>query len=283
MFSGDEFGPERPAFAWGSHGPQSEEGWQPWAYRERGPWGRPFDRPYGPRFERPFIPPFWRMAKRFGFGPGGPFGPGGAFGPGPRMFGRGDLKYALLELLRERPKHGYEMIKELEERAGGFYTPSAGAVYPTLQLLEDRSWVTSETQEGKKVYTITEEGRKALTERHERESEFGPRGGPWREWGPGPRGPHGPHHHHGPFGREASPELHALRRESVEVARLMRASVMVSGGDPERLARLRAIVERAKGDLYEFLGQGRREESAPAGGAEGATASESPSGPVENL
>ena len=67
------------------------------------------------------------------------------------MFGRGDLKYALLDLLQERPKHGYEMIKELESRAGGFYTPSAGAVYPTLQLLEDRGWVTAETTEGKKV------------------------------------------------------------------------------------------------------------------------------------
>lgn len=279
MFSGDEFGPERPAFAWGGHhGPRSEEGWQPWAYRERGPWDRPFGRPFGPRFERPFVPPFWRMAKRFGFGPGGPFGPGGGFGPGPRMFGRGDLKYALLELLRERPKHGYEMIKELEERAGGFYTPSAGAIYPTLQLLEDRGWVTSETQEGKKVYTITEDGRKALTERHERESEFGPRGH-WGEWGPGPR-PHGPHHHHrGPFGREVPQELHALRRESSEVARLMRAAVMVSDGDPERLARLQAIVARAKGDLNEFLGQGRRGESAPASGTEG----EPSTGPVENL
>ena len=275
MFSGDEFGPERPAFAWGGYGPQENEGWQPWARSERGPWGGPFGRPFGPRFERPVMPPFWRMAKRFGFGPG--------FGPGPRMFGRGDLKYALLELLRERPKHGYEMIKELEERAGGFYTPSAGAVYPTLQLLEDRGWVTSETQEGKKVYTITDDGRKALSERHEREPEFGPRG-PWGgPWG-GPRGhhEHGPHHH-GPFGREAGPELHALRRESGEVVRLMRAAVMVSGGDPARLARLRAIVERTKGDLNEFLGQGRRSESAPASGSTGATPSAPDSGPVENL
>ncbi len=107
-----------------------------------------------------------------GFGPGG-FGPGGpgfrrGLGPGGRMFGRGDLKYALLELLQERPKHGYEMIKELENRAGGFYTPSAGAVYPTLQLLEDRGWVRSQTQEGKKVYTITDAGRQDLAEHQAR-------------------------------------------------------------------------------------------------------------------
>ncbi|HEX8732884.1 MAG TPA: PadR family transcriptional regulator, partial [Ktedonobacterales bacterium] len=78
------------------------------------------------------------MGRRFLFGGG----------PGPRMFERGYLKYALLDLLLESPKHGYEMMKNLEERMGGFYAPSAGAVYPTLQLLEDRGWATSETVEG---------------------------------------------------------------------------------------------------------------------------------------
>ncbi|MBF6592677.1 MAG: PadR family transcriptional regulator, partial [Ktedonobacterales bacterium] len=109
----------------------------------------------GPRFG----PQFWAM-----FGPRGP--------RGPQMFGRGDLKYVLLDLIKEQPKHGYEMIKDLEQRAGGFYTPSAGAVYPTLQLLEDRGWVTSQVVEGKKVYAITDDGRKALQER-------GPRQGPF--------------------------------------------------------------------------------------------------------
>ncbi len=188
------------------------------------------------------------------------------------MFGSGDLKYALMELLKERPKHGYEMIKELEEKSSGFYTPSAGAVYPTLQMLEDREWVTSETQEGKKVYTLTDAGRAALEEHQSREqSEFGPRGP--RGWGE-----HG-HHHRGPFGgpgsawREAKPELVALRHESGEVARLMRAAVLASGGDRERLARLRAIVERTKGELNEFLGQGEMPPSSRPMG----------DGPVENL
>jgi DNA-binding PadR family transcriptional regulator len=136
------------------------------------------------------------MGRRFGFG-----------GPGPRMFERGGLKYALLELLQERPKHGYEMMKELEERMGGFYAPSAGAIYPTLQLLEDRGWVSVETVEGKKIYTITDAGRQAVQENaqraearanaphehghHEHEHghhEHGPHSGP--ESGPG--GPGGP-------------------------------------------------------------------------------------------
>ncbi|HJT59495.1 MAG TPA: PadR family transcriptional regulator, partial [Ktedonobacteraceae bacterium] len=75
------------------------------------------------------------------FGPGGHhFGHGGPFGPGReggRFFGRGDMKFALLQLLQERPMHGYEMMKALEEKSGGFYTPSPGSIYPTLQMLED--------------------------------------------------------------------------------------------------------------------------------------------------
>jgi DNA-binding PadR family transcriptional regulator len=171
------------------------------------------------------------------------FGPGGRRGP--NMYGRGDLKYVLLELLKEQPKHGYEMIKDLEGRAGGFYTPSAGAVYPTLQLMEDRGWVTSATVEGKKVYTITDTGRAALEERSAQEQPFGPG--------------HEHHHRHGPrgpFGPNAGPELGALGRESIEVARLMRDAVMTSNGDPVRLTQLRTIMEQTQAALRAFLQQG---------------------------
>src|SRR6266852_3133281 len=82
-------------------------------------------------------------------------GPCGSGGEGGRFFGRGDVKFALLELLRERPMHGYEMMKALEEKSGGFYRPSPGSVYPTLQMLEDGGLVTSNEVEGKKVYSIT--------------------------------------------------------------------------------------------------------------------------------
>jgi hypothetical protein len=170
------------------------------------------------------------------------------------MFGRGDLKYALLDLLRDRPKHGYEMIKDLEDRSGGFYTPSAGAIYPTLQLLEDRSWVAVEMVEGKKVYSITDAGRQALTEHQERAGAAGPMPG-----GPGPRG--WGHHGHGPgggpFGGRGRSELRALAHQTREVAQLMRVAVMSSGGDPERLERLQGIVERTRGDLLAFLNEPR--------------------------
>ena len=81
------------------------------------------------------------------------------------FFERGDLKYVILDLLADKPSHGYEIIHALEDSFHGFYSPSAGSVYPTLQLLEDMGYVKSAEQEGKKVYTITEEGKAFLKDR----------------------------------------------------------------------------------------------------------------------
>ena len=82
-----------------------------------------------------------------------------------RMFEQGDLKYVILQLLAEKPRHGYEIIKELSDRSGGAYSPSAGTVYPTLSLLEDLGYASVTTEEGgKKVYAITDEGRRYLEE-----------------------------------------------------------------------------------------------------------------------
>lgn len=81
-----------------------------------------------------------------------------------QMFESGEVKFVILRLLREKPRHGYEIIKELEERFGGCYTPSAGTVYPTLQMLEDQGYVRAEDQDGKKVYRITPEGEQFLDE-----------------------------------------------------------------------------------------------------------------------
>jgi DNA phosphorothioation-dependent restriction protein DptG len=81
-----------------------------------------------------------------------------------RPFQRGDFKYILLEYLKDKPSYGYEIIRALQERFHSFYTPSAGSVYPTLQMLEEMGYITSTEQAGKKVYSITEEGRKFLDE-----------------------------------------------------------------------------------------------------------------------
>lgn len=82
-----------------------------------------------------------------------------------RMFGQGDLKFVILRLLAEKPRHGYDIIKELEERSGGSYSPSPGTVYPTLVMLEDMGFARATPEEsGKKIYSITPEGRAHLEE-----------------------------------------------------------------------------------------------------------------------
>jgi DNA-binding PadR family transcriptional regulator len=89
----------------------------------------------------------------------GQFG-GGWFRGGHRM-GRGDMSPIVLYVLLEKPMHGYEIIRKLEEQCHGFWRPSPGSIYPTLTLLEEQDLVTSHEEDGKKVYTLTEEGRRA--------------------------------------------------------------------------------------------------------------------------
>jgi len=79
-------------------------------------------------------------------------------------FQKGDLKYVVLDLIKDKPCHGYEIIRILAERSHGLYTPSPGAVYPTLQLLEEMGYIEVTHQNGKKVYTITDEGKQFLSE-----------------------------------------------------------------------------------------------------------------------
>jgi DNA-binding PadR family transcriptional regulator len=82
-----------------------------------------------------------------------------------RVFEQGDLKLVILRLLEEKPRHGYEIIKELESRLGGSYAPSPGTVYPTLTMLEDMGFARVVPEEsGKKIYQITDEGKKHLAE-----------------------------------------------------------------------------------------------------------------------
>ncbi|WP_139995766.1 PadR family transcriptional regulator [Paenibacillus paridis] len=85
-------------------------------------------------------------------------------GSGRRYFSRGGVKYALLALLEQESMHGYQMMKALEDQSGGTYKPSAGSIYPTLQMLRDQGFVESSKQDGKKVFEITDDGRAYLLE-----------------------------------------------------------------------------------------------------------------------
>lgn len=241
-------------FAYGFQGNNEEGGTPPWL-RQRGPgsrffagrhiqglfgyhreqWGNDWTPPwlhgqyYGPRFFA-----MGRGRGAFGFG-GGPFGPRREGG---RFFGRGDMKYALLWLLQERPMHGYEMIKALEQRSGGFYTPSPGSIYPTLQMLEEGGYVTGCEVEGKKVYTITDAGRALLTDSPRNEEGFA--GPPWMRW-------------HGHGERASRPEMHALAIEAREVARLFAIATRASFDNPEQIKRLRGIIERTRSELNSLI------------------------------
>jgi DNA-binding PadR family transcriptional regulator len=218
----------------GRHGRHHEHGWGGHEHH-RGP---------GPRFggRPPFEDAFWFGPRDRGFWRGGPFGgpfggdPSDEDGGGRRRQRRGDIKYALLELLAEQPRHGYELIKELEQRYGGFYRPSPGSVYPTLQLLEDEGHLTSETLEGKRVYTITDSGRQLLEERR----------------GPGGPGEHGPHRHG--FRERGGPDLAALRDSGMALtASLMQVA---RHGTPEQVEAVMKLLDSARREVYAILSQG---------------------------
>src|SRR5579883_152162 len=93
---------------------------------------------------------------------GGRFGRHGMRGGGwrgGRVFDHSDLRLIILQLIAEKPRHGYELIKAIEEQLGGSYSPSPGVVYPTLTMLEELGYATvSPTEGGKKLYTVTPEG-----------------------------------------------------------------------------------------------------------------------------
>jgi DNA-binding PadR family transcriptional regulator len=182
--------------------------------------------------------PFGRFNRRWG-GFGG-FNPG----QGERLFGRGDLKYVILELLKDQPRHGYDIIRALEERMRGFYRPSPGSVYPTLQMLEDLGYVTSNQEEGKKVYSITDAGRRYLVEQQSTVDDIRSRVA--AGWDAASR-----------------PEMADLMHELQQLARaLFRQGTRGALKDPERLRKLREIVSRARNEV-ETLGDERP--ASPAG------------------
>lgn len=104
-----------------------------------------------------------------------------------RMLAQGDLRLLALALIAEAPRHGYEIIKLLEEKTADWYSPSPGIVYPTLTYLEEAGYVTASTEGSKKLYTITDEGRAYLQSNRElvdvvlaRLAALGERVGRWR-------------------------------------------------------------------------------------------------------
>ena len=152
--------------------------------------------------------------------------------PTGRFFGPGEVRLALLSLLGERPQHGYELMKQLEERSGGMYRASAGTVYPTLAQLQDEGLVVSDTEEGKRVYRLTDAGREELEENAETVEDIWQRTEQIGDWG-----------------EAFDPEAAELVRPAL---RLLRTVVKVAarrGDDPEVVDRVREILERARDEI----------------------------------
>lgn len=150
-------------------------------------------------------------------------------GPRPeRPFQRGFIKYIILNHLKDGPSYGYEIIRALEERFHGFYVPSPGTIYPTLQMLEEMGYVTSAEQDGKKVYTITDEGRQFLAEQGEFEEKLKNHMKSW--WNP-----------------ENIDDRGETMREFGRLAQLLSAKVRTV--DAKKLGRIREIISRAYEDI----------------------------------
>ena len=162
-----------------------------------------------------------------GYGPGGgfPMGPGPFFAGKPKV-GRGDVRAAILHLLAEQPMHGYQIMQELTERTDGVWQPSPGSVYPTLQQLEDEELVRADPQDGKKIYTLTDNGQAKIESAEEAP--------PWER-----------------FGSDIHDGLFDLR----EVGFAVGAAVMQVGraGTEDQIDKAKEILEETRRRIYQIL------------------------------
>ncbi len=146
---------------------------------------------------------------------------------GTRM-GRGDVRAAVLALLAEQPMHGYQIIREIEERSDGAWKPSAGSVYPTLQLLTDEGLVAAEESGGRKTYSLTATGREA--------AEAASDTPPWETTGSRDGG-----------------RVTALPKAGMELAQV--AAQVARTGSPEQVTQAVDALDEARRKLYSILAQ----------------------------
>ncbi len=205
-------------------------------WEQQGDWGRGFPRqehleklaalrhlwggPHGPGFGGPHGPGF-----------GGPPFRGGPFGGGRGRKRRGDVRIALLLLLAEEPRNGYQLMQTIEERSGGRWRPSPGSVYPTLAQLEDEGLIRATEREGAKVFEITEDGR--------RRAEGSTGAAPWEI-------------------DDDPPVPHSFSELSSLVVQIGKAAWQVAQvGDERQTARACEVLAEARRSLYRILAEER--------------------------
>jgi DNA-binding PadR family transcriptional regulator len=162
---------------------------------------------------------------------GGPPFAGGGFRGRQRRARRGDVRTAALLLIAEEPRNGYAIMQELEERSGGTWRPSAGSIYPALQLLEDEGLIRSEEVDGRKLYRLTDAGQRLVEARPQEQP------APWDELA-------------GDIGDDAR----AIMKVAKEVM-IAAAQVMQTGSESQR-AQARRLLVGLRRDLYGILASG---------------------------
>jgi DNA-binding PadR family transcriptional regulator len=144
--------------------------------------------------------------------------------------GRGDVRTAVLALLAEKPMHGYQIIREIEERSGGAWKPSPGSVYPTLQLLTDEGLISADESEGRKTYSLTEAGRQVA-------GVDAGKSAPWESTGPRDGG-----------------RMSALPKAGIDLAQAV--AQVGRSGSPEQVKQAVEVLDEARRKLFSILAQG---------------------------
>ena len=153
-----------------------------------------------------------------------------------RFFEIGEFRIAILSLLSEGPKHGYQLMKEMKERSGGTYRASPGSVYPTAQQLESEALIASKMEEGRRVYSLTAAGRKELEKDPETARRIWERAESWEE-----------------SGKYFEPEMLEFLAPVTEVQMKSLRAAKWAAGKPEREAKLKAILWRTIQDLDKLI------------------------------
>lgn len=143
-------------------------------------------------------------------------------------FQKGDLKYILLDLIKDKPRHGYKIIRTLQEQSKGLYAPSAGVIYPTLQMLEEMGYASSTQLDGKRVYSITNEGLHFLETRGKLAEEI--KNQMRNSWSPSNMG-----------------EMMELMSQMRKISQLVGQEFR--NADPEKRNRLREVLSRTYSEL----------------------------------
>lgn len=178
----------------------------------------------------PPVPPVPPIPPVMGFPPGWPLGGHGPHqGRRPRMR-RGDVRSAILGLLTEEPRNGYQLIQELAARSGGMWRPSPGSIYPALQQMEDEGLVRAVDVDGKRTFELTEEGRRYARENPERLRD------PWQNL-------------------QSSVDDEAVEYRRMVGQVVTAAEQVATAGGPAQIDKARALLAETRRALYRILAE----------------------------